>query len=379
MSTTNDNSTLLARDSFREGVFARDGHKCVICGSREQLNAHHIIERRLWDDGGYYLDNGATLCDAPNYCVNGGTGHPDPLHKDHVCLSSEHGCHMLAEQTALSCDDVRAAAGIKRVIIPDHLYPDYQYDKWGNIIHPDGTRTKGELFADESVQKVLKAGGVLPLFRAYVKYPRTYHLPWSPGLTDDDRKLPSTKVFEGREVIVTEKMDGENTSLYRDYMHARSLDEDHHESRGWVKKLHAEICYNIPEGWRICGENLYALHSIPYHKLSSYFLVFSIWDETNTCLSWDDTVLFAGVLGLQTVPLIYRGPWDEQALKNYTTAIDTKIMEGYTVRLADSFPYGAFRKSIAKWVRKGHVQTTHNWKMRSVVKNTLKGIGDGTD
>lgn len=359
MGQQNDTSALLTRTEFRDGVFARDGHKCVICGGKYELDAHHIIERRLWEDGGYYLDNGATLCDG---------------------VWTTNKCHLKAEQTVLTCDEIRAAAGIRRVIIPDHLYPDYRYDKWGNILNPDGTRTKGELFGDESVQKVLKSGGVLDQFRQYVKYPRTYHLPFSPGLTDDDRKLPSTSVFEGREVIITEKMDGENTTLYRDYMHARSLEEEHHESRGWVKKLHAEICYDIPDGWRICGENLYALHSIAYPDLPSYFMVFSIWDDKNTCLSWDDTVEYASLLGLQTVPVIYRGIWDEKYAQNLGATINTASCEGFTVRVTDSFTYGAFRKSIAKWVRKGHVQTTHNWKMRTVVRNGLrneKGKGTG--
>jgi hypothetical protein len=347
MSIVNDKSILLTRDAFREGVLKRDGHKCVICGATgTKLDAHHIIERRLFDDGGYYLDNGATLCD------------PD--------------CHMKAEQTVLSCDEIRSAAGITRIILPDHLYADYTYDKWGNIINHDGTRTKGELFGDESVQKVLKSGGVLPFFRPYIKYPRTFHLPWSPGLTDDDRMLPSTSVFEGREVVVMQKVDGENTSMYRDYMHARSLEEEHHESRGWVKNLHANICYQIPEGWRVCGENMYALHSIAYTDLPSYFLMFAIWDNNNVCQSWDDTVLYAGVLGLETVPVMWRGMWDEKFIRSLENNIDTTKQEGYIVRLADAYPYGSFRKSIAKWVRKGHVQTTHNWKQRMVVKNGLR-------
>jgi 5-methylcytosine-specific restriction endonuclease McrA len=46
---------LLTRDEFRVGVFARDGKTCVACGKPGQ-DAHHIIERRLWPDGGYYLD-----------------------------------------------------------------------------------------------------------------------------------------------------------------------------------------------------------------------------------------------------------------------------------------------------------------------------------
>jgi len=53
---------LLTRDDFRVRVFTRDGHRCVICGA-EGKDAHHIMERRLFDNGGYSLDNGATLCE----------------------------------------------------------------------------------------------------------------------------------------------------------------------------------------------------------------------------------------------------------------------------------------------------------------------------
>ena len=52
---------LLTRDKFREGVFERDGHKCVICQDPAQ-DAHHIIERRLFSDGGYYMNNVASVC-----------------------------------------------------------------------------------------------------------------------------------------------------------------------------------------------------------------------------------------------------------------------------------------------------------------------------
>ena len=126
---------LLTRDEFREGVFARDGHRCVICRA-EGKDAHHIMERRLFDNGGYFLDNGATLCE-------------------------NH--HVQAEQTVLSCEEIRAAAGIATIVLPDHLYPDERWDKWGNMILKDGRRIRGELFNDESVQKILSAGGVLPL------------------------------------------------------------------------------------------------------------------------------------------------------------------------------------------------------------------------
>ena len=56
------------------------------------------------------------------------------------------------------------------------------------------------------------------------KYPRTPHLPWSPGLSSDDTRLGQARQFAGREVVVTEKLDGENTTLDRRGLHARSLD-----------------------------------------------------------------------------------------------------------------------------------------------------------
>ena len=53
-----------------------------------------------------------------------------------------------------------------------------------------------------------------------IKYPRTPHLPFSPGRSDDDIGLGKVE-FTG-EVVVTEKLDGENTTLYHDYLHART-------------------------------------------------------------------------------------------------------------------------------------------------------------
>jgi hypothetical protein len=38
-----------------------------------------------------------------------------------------------------------------------------------------------------------------------VKYPRTMHLPWSPGLQNDDRVIESLDGLIGQEVVVTDK------------------------------------------------------------------------------------------------------------------------------------------------------------------------------
>jgi RNA ligase len=337
---------LLTRDQFRESVFARDKQTCCVCSSPAQ-DAHHILERRLFPDGGYYLDNGASLC-------------------------AEH--HLQAERTTLSCSDIREKANITNVVLPPHLYRDQEYDKWGNPILPNGTRLKGDLFFDESVQKALSDGGVLTLFTNHVKFPRTYHLPWSPGLTKDDRQMPGEDPFRGHRVVATVKMDGENTTIYRDGIHARSLVYEPHPSRNWPKVLAGRISHDIPEGWRICGENLWAEHSISYQNLEDYFLVFSIWNEKNVCMSWEDTQEWATLLGLKMVPTIYEGLGDRHHIEQlYSPTYKGDPCEGYVVRLKEAFPYSAYRTAVGKYVRANHVVTHGHWMRQMVKPNKLAG------
>ena len=202
------------------------------------------------------------------------------------------------------------------------------------------------------------------------KYPRTSHLPWSPGAGDDDIRNHETTAFEGRKVVVTEKMDGENTTLYCDYIHARSLDSGHHASRDWVKQWHGGIAHNIPKNFRVCGENLFAQHSVKYDALKSFFYGFSVWNEQNYCCSWADTLEWFEMLEIHPVPVLYSGLWNEKIVRELK--IDSELSEGYVVRLADSFKYEEFSTSVAKWVRKGHVQTDKHWMHSEIEPNKLK-------
>jgi len=208
-----------------------------------------------------------------------------------------------------------------------------------------------------------------------IKYPRTPHLPWSPGATNDDIYQGSTNHFKNKKVVVTEKMDGENTTIYRDFMHARSIDSRFHSSRTWVKALQAEIGYQIPEGWRICGENLYAKHAIAYETLASYFMAFSVFNNKNECLSWEESKQFFQQLGLVTPTELYVGVWCEKTIKSIV--LDTKKQEGYVVRLADGFHFTEFTQSVAKWVRSNHVSTDKHWMHTEITPNGLIGATQG--
>lgn len=205
------------------------------------------------------------------------------------------------------------------------------------------------------------------------KYPRTHHLPWSDTIgPDGDHVLEDVSIFPNQEIVVTEKLDGENTTLYRTHLHARSLDGRHHVSRDWIKSWHAGIAHLIPPGWRVCGENMFALHSIRYTALPSYYIVFNVHDGTQF-LAWDDVTAFCDERGFIAAPLLYRGRWDEKKVRACHTGTSRfgGAQEGYVVRLERAFREDDFGCCVGKYVRPHHVQTGKHWMLKPVEKNGL--------
>jgi hypothetical protein len=338
------------RAQAKELTFNRDHHKCVHCGD-PAVDAHHLIDRALWEDGGYYLDNLVSLCS---------------------------DCHWKAETTEFPPHQLREEAGIKRTILPPHLPSAFeeQYDKWGNLYLDKSSprRVAGEMIAQNNVQKVMRLGNQLEhISHNSLKYPRTYHLPWSKGLQNDDRRAPTLSFLENEEIVVTEKMDGENTTLTSEKVYARSPDSAYHESRAWIRQNHGIIAHDLPLGWRFCGENMYAKHSIVYDELPSFFMLFNIWNAANYAVSWDDTVEWAGMLGMSHAPVLYRGPWDEKILRDLAADLELKSesTEGYVVRASRAFPFTHFTHLCAKYVRANHVQSSKFWRHEEVVPNLL--------
>ncbi len=305
---------LLTREEFNKKVFQRDNFRCIICNAKG-IDAHHILDRSLFEDGGYYIDNGVTVCAK---------------------------CHLEAEQGILTPEELREAADIKNIILPEGFNPRVSIDKWGKPVR-------------------------------YFKYPRTYHLTYSPSCINDDKMLQSDDCFNNKQVVVSIKMDGENTSLYNDYIHARSLNATHHASRNWIKAFHGMIQNDIPEGWRVCGENLFARHSISYDNLLSYFYGFSIWDERNFCRSWNETKQLFRDWSITPVEIFYEGVYDKAAILKAWEPLS--MNEGFVVRVVNPFHYSNFDKNCAKYVsnkfRRSLDESTF-WRNKPVVPNGLK-------
>jgi hypothetical protein len=70
------------------------------------------------------------------------------------------------------------------------------------------------------------------------------------------------------------------------------------------------------------------------------------------------------------VPEIYKGIFSQKEIEKSFEPYRTNH-EGYVLRLAGDFHYSQFKRSLAKFVRKNHVQTSNHWKFERIEKNKL--------
>ena len=217
-----------------------------------------------------------------------------------------------------------------------------------------------------------------------MKYPRTYHLPYSPGATKDDKKLKDGwfDYFKNQEIVITEKLDGENTAFTSQDVYARSHGAP--TRTPWSRNLwdddglYWKVKPLLQDNEIVFGENLYGEHSIHYDKLPSYWFMFAQYDETTQYwASWDFVKYWAEILGVPTVPELWRGKIEsEKQLEDLVNSFVNEPSlfgnnrEGVVIRTTKTFPNNVFSHNVCKWVRPNHVQTDEHW-TRTWTKATL--------
>ena len=203
------------------------------------------------------------------------------------------------------------------------------------------------------------------------KYGRTYHLPISEGVMSDDKIITTlADLIHAQEVVITEKTDGENTTIHATGCHARSPDSRYHPSRDWMKAFAASISPQLAPDERIVGEYLYARHSVSYDNLPSYFLGFA-WILKVQFQGWDATLERFQSLGIAPVRTLARGKYSENLLSTVVDDLNLETQEGFVVRTTAPFSENDMPTHIAKYVRKDHVQPDTHWMHSEIVKNTL--------
>lgn len=198
-------------------------------------------------------------------------------------------------------------------------------------------------------------------------YPRTPHLPGSPGSTSDDKHASASTMSylqSGVPLVTSVKMDGGNVSLYPDAFHGRSKDSGTHPWDTYAKQIWSRVRFDIPEGWRVSCESLYARRSVAYDNLESPLYIIGIWDDSNALISWEDTKEWAEMFNLPTVPPIYEGADFKAASTAWMKQFNPETSEGFVIRDAGKIPYELFGSRVAKYVRANHVQTSADWRHR---------------
>lgn len=235
------------------------------------------------------------------------------------------------------------------------------------------------------------------------KYPRSLHSPISLGTTSDDRFIPEGYVeafskFGG--LVITEKLDGENTCFKKEGLFARShvAPTEHPWSKPLIQRW--ELIKNDLGSIQLFGENMYGVHSIAYSQLESFFYVFGV-REGDTWLSWEEVKFYAALFDFPTVPTIeVKSPlsnfvgtnkdenivfdkwlthnlgmtWLQYVdtpglLGGYDPTTGNACSEGFVIRDAGAYKLNAGHlpvqdnefDSLAKIVREKHVKTDVHW------------------
>lgn len=210
------------------------------------------------------------------------------------------------------------------------------------------------------------------------KYPRTFHLKYSKGATNDDKIAKDSSNLMGVEIVITEKLDGSNSCMSLEGVFARSHGQaPTHKSFDLLKKRFYALQHLLKAEEQVFLENCYAVHSITYEQLSDFCFVLGI-RQNDQWLSFDEVVKRSSELNLTTVPVLFRGiVKSEKELEKIVTDLASQPSifggprEGVVVRVASSFADDQFSKNLAKWVRQNHVQTSEHWINQPIVKQNF--------
>ena len=208
------------------------------------------------------------------------------------------------------------------------------------------------------------------------------------------------KEFAQMDLVLTEKLDGQNNCFTKQGVFARS-----HASatqHPWDKPMRQrwELIKNDLDDIEIFGENMYGVHSIGYKKLESYFYVFAV-RQKERWLSWEEVKFYASMFDFPCVPEIdithplstlYDETKDEDTIlekwlvKNlgmdWKESVETEGLlggydpltskacsEGFVIRNANGFATNEGNITVAqnefnnlfKLVRASHVKTDIHW------------------
>lgn len=353
------------RKQFRRNVFERDNNTCLVpwCENKAD-DAHHILERDLWDDGGYIVENGASVC-------------------------NKH--HQYAETNDIPPQAFYMWANIDDPKLPSQIET-VDVNKWGDTFEQPPHQDLRENIKYQSTRHML------PLY-------------WhddsvaSNRMENDDTDMQSISNLVGIPLVITHKIDGGNCMIVSDVeepVRARNGRKPDDTMRPlyrdgglyWTQ----EVNEKLPDSIQVFAEWVRSKHSIHYGcnceepcddvgpQLSeltgyederAYLQIFGAYHKDyNLWLSWDEVAMIADTLGFPTTPVIYEESntdsatyeTEHEAIQDLNKKAHNVIEnggEGIVVRSKFPFHYGQFDRYVGKYVRENHVEDNElHWSKR---------------
>jgi len=236
----------------------------------------------------------------------------------------------------------------------------------------------------------------------FIKYPRTPHLFGSKG-TDDDKHLgrkESEALIADHSLIVEEKIDGTNVGIHftsggrmvlqcRGHEITEGMHPQYDLFKQWSSVKRTGFEKMLGGQFILYGEWLYARHSVHYRKLPHYFFEFDIYDkDAGQFLDLATRLQILNGTGLQTVPVIHRGPVKvddltslirpsayDSAFKNPATGRTDDLMEGLYVR-TEAHGYVTRRAKLVRPEFVEKVKQSEHWQHQKMVPNQLAAGAD---
>jgi len=232
---------------------------------------------------------------------------------------------------------------------------------------------------------------------SFIKYPRTPHLFGSKG-TDDDKHLgprKSAAFIADPSLIVEEKLDGTNVGIHftsggrmvlqcRGHEITEGMHPQYDLFKQWTAVKRPLLETLLADRFILYGEWLYARHSVQYRALPHYFFEFDMWDkDAGQFLDLAARLRMLEGTGLQTVPVLHRGPATAEELRaligpsafdsafdNPVTGLPDPSMEGLYLRTeANGVVAGRAKLVRPEFVEK--IKQSEHWQHQAMVPNEL--------
>lgn len=225
----------------------------------------------------------------------------------------------------------------------------------------------------------------------FVKYDKTYRIKVPQFDIKGKFFLPGSdtqKLLNGQ-VVIQEKMDGANVGIigakkqplgFRLQKRGSLIGEgqgtsEHEQFNYFINWAHQnyQALKEIPDGWVVYAELMFAQHNIFYDKLPSHVLVFDVWDG-NEFLEPTGVVGFCERRGLHHVPMLYFGPAPKRTdlvnLIPETSKYGTGRSEGIVVKNWKK----QMRGKVVDPTFSKEVDESDHWTEKALAKNKLADL-----